>query len=414
LRLSRVDPQTPLKEQSAAGGSSTTTIRKALIIAQVVLTTILLAGAGLFAQSLRNINQVNLGLVLDHVIQFSVPPELNGYNPAQTADLLERLRKRIATLPGVRSVSAAEGRVLANSSSGADITVEGYPDNPDEDTHTAENWISPDYFATMKIPLLSGREFRNSDTATSPKVVIINEKLARRYFAGRDPLGKHLIFKRGNVTPDIEIVGIVKDSKHNDSRSEIVPFAYMPYTQEPKLGHATFYVRTSQDPQAMSNVLRATVAGVDANLPVFHMMTLTEQLNSTNFGERLMAILSSCMGLLAALLAAMGLYGVMAYMVARRTREIGIRMALGASRESVAWMILREVMRLTFSGLLLGVIGAVMAGHFAESELYGVKAYSPLVLGITVLMLVVVAALAGSLPARRAARVQPMIALRYE
>jgi predicted permease len=414
LRLSRVDPQTPLKEQSAAGGSSTTTIRKALIIAQVVLTTILLAGAGLFAQSLRNINQVNLGLVLDHVIQFSVPPELNGYNPAQTADLLERLRKRIATLPGVRSVSAAEGRVLANSSSGADITVEGYPDNPDEDTHTAENWISPDYFATMKIPLLAGREFRDSDSATSPKVVIINEKLARRYFSGRDPIGKHLIFRRGNVAPDIEIVGVVKDSKHNDSRSEIVPFAYMPYTQEPKLGHATFYVRTSQDPQAMSNVLRATVAGVDPNLPVYHMMTLTEQLNSTNFGERLMAILSSCMGLLAALLAAMGLYGVMAYMVARRTREIGIRMALGASRESVAWMILREVMRLTVSGLLLGVIGAVVAGHFAESELYGVKAYSPLVLGITVLMLVVVAALAGSLPARRAARVQPMIALHYE
>jgi ABC-type antimicrobial peptide transport system permease subunit len=147
---------------------------------------------------------------------------------------------------------------------------------------------------------------------------------------------------------------------------------------------------------------------------VFHMMTLTEQLNSTNFGERLMAILSSCMGLLAALLAAMGLYGVMAYMVARRTREIGIRMALGASRESVAWMILREVMRITFAGLLLGVIGAVVAGHFAESELYGVKAYSPLVLAITVLLLMVVAVLAGSLPARRAARVQPMIALRYE
>jgi predicted permease len=414
LRLSRVDPQTPLKEQSAVGGSSTTRIRKGLIIAQVVLTTMLLAGAGLFAQSLRNINHVDLGLVPDHVIQFSVAPEFNRYNPAQTAALLERLRKQIATLPGVRSVSAAEGRVLANSSSGGDITVEGYPENPDEDTHTAENWISPDYFATMKIPLLAGREFRESDTASSPKVAIINEKLARRYFAGRDPLGKHLIFKRGNVTPDIEIVGVVKDSKHNDSRSEIVPFAYMPYTQQPRLGYATFYVRTIQDPLAMSNVPRATVAGVDPNLPVFHMMTLTEQVNSTNFGERLMAILSSCMGVLAALLAAMGLYGVMAYMVARRTREIGIRMALGASRESVAWMILREVMRLTFIGLALGLLGALVAGHFAESQLYGVKGYSPLILGATAVMLIAVAVLAGSLPARRAARVQPMIALRYE
>ena len=164
----------------------------------------------------------------------------------------------------------------------------------------------------------------------------------------------------------------------------------------------------------MSNVLRATVAKVDSNLPLFNLMTLTEQVDRTNFGERIMAILSSCMGVLAALLAALGLYGLMAYMVARRTREIGIGMALGASRESVAWMILREVMRLTFIGLSLGLIGAMVAGHFAESQLFGVKGYSPVILGATALLLIAVAALAGSLPAHRAARVQPMIALRYE
>jgi predicted permease len=414
LRLVKVDPQMPLKEQSASGGTSGTAIRKALIIAQVVLTTVLLAGAGLFTQSLSNINHVDLGLVPDHVVQFSISPELNRYNPGQTAALLERLRKQIATLPGVRSVSAAEGRVLANSSSGADITAEGYTPVGDEDTHTGVNWVAPDYFSTLQIPLLAGREFREGDTADGPKVAIINEKLARKYFSGRDPIGKHIIFKRGNVTPDIEIVGVVKDSKHNDSRSEIVPFAYMPYTQEPKLGSGTFYVRTSQDPLAIVSALRSSVASVDANLPIFHLMTLTQQVDSTNFGEKIMAFLSSCMGILAALLAAMGLYGVMAYMVARRTREIGIRMALGASRESVAWMILAEVMRLAWIGLALGIVFALIAGHFVESELYGVKGYSPLVLGATAVVLAMVALLAGSLPARRAARVQPVIALRYE
>jgi putative ABC transport system permease protein len=414
LRLVKVVPQMPLKEQSAAGGSSGTAMRKALIIAQVVLTTVLLAGAGLFVQSFRNINHVDLGLVPDHVVQFSISPELNGNTPAQTAALLERLRKQIATLPGVRSVSAAEGRVLANSSSGGNITIEGYTPAGDEDMHTGENWVAPDYFSTLQIPLLAGREFRESDTADSPKVAIINEKLARRYFAGRDAIGKHIIFKGGNVTPDIQIVGIVRDSKHNDSRSEIVPYVCMPYTQQPKLGRATFYVRASQDPLAMAKALRSAVASVGSNLPVSHLMTLTQQVDSTNFGEKIMAFLSSCMGILAALLAAMGLYGVMAYMVARRTREIGIRMALGASRGSVAWMILAEVMRLALTGLAIGIVFALIAGHFAESELYGVKGYSPLVLGSTALVLTIVAALAGSLPARRAARVQPMIALRYE
>jgi predicted permease len=414
LRLVRVDPQLPLKEHSASTGASGASARKWLIVSQVVLTTVLLAGAGLFSQSLRNINSVDLGLVTDHVIQFAIAPELNRYTPAQTADFFERLRKSIAALPGISSVSAAEVRLLADSEEGGSLAVEGYTPRDDEPS-TGRNWVGPNYFSTMKIPLLAGREFHESDGATSPKVAIINEKLARRYFEGRNPLGWHLTPGAGNnAKPDVEIVGIVRDSKHNDSRDQIVPFVYMPYTQRTTLGHATFYVRTSQDPLLTANLLRKTVPAIDPNLPVFNLMTLTEQVNDTNFGDRMMAFLSMCMGGLAALLAALGLYGVMAYMVARRTREIGIRMALGASRESVAWMILREVMRLTFIGLSVGLVGAVIAGHFAESQLFGVKGYSPLILGGTALLLIAVAALAGSLPARRAARVQPMIALRYE
>jgi putative ABC transport system permease protein len=415
LRLVRVDPQLPLREQSAAAGASGTSARKWLIVSQVVLTTVLLAGAGLFAKSLYNIERVDLGLVADHVIQFVISPELNRYTPAKTADLFEQLRKQLSAMPGIQSVSAAEVRILSDSEDGGSISVEGYQPHGDEVQQAGRNWVGPDYFATMKIPLLAGREFRESDTSSSTKVAIINEKFARHYFSGRDPLGQHLIPGGGpNAKPDIEIVGIVRDSKHNDSRDEISSFVYMPYTQRSTLGHATFYVRTRQDPLLTANLLRKTVAGIDPNLPVFNLMTLTEQVNDTNFSDRVMAFLSMCMGALAALLAALGLYGVMAYMVARRTREIGIRMALGASRESVAWMILREVMRLTFIGLAVGLVGALIAGHFAESQLFGVKGYSPLILGATALLLIAVAALAGSLPARRAARVQPMIALRYE
>ncbi len=234
LRLVRVDPQLPLKEQTASTGASGASARKWLIVSQVVLTTVLLAGAGLFSQSLRNIERVDLGLVADHVIQFAVAPELNRYTPAQSADFFERLRKSISALPGVRSVSAAEVRVLADSEEGGSLSVEGYTPRGEEDGEVGRNWVGPNYFATMKIPLLAGREFRESDAATSPKVAIINEKLARHYFEGRNPLGWHLVPAVGNAAkPDIEIVGIVRDSKHNDSRDEIIPFVYMPYTQKP-------------------------------------------------------------------------------------------------------------------------------------------------------------------------------------
>lgn len=415
LRLVRVDPQMPLREQSAVAGAAGASARKWLIVGQVVLTTVLLAGAGLFAKSLFNIERVDLGLVADHVIQFVISPELNRYTPAQTADLFERLRKELSAMPGIQSVSAAEVRVLSDSEENGSITIEGYAPHGDEEVAAARNWVAPGYFSTMKIPLLAGREFRESDASGSPQVAIINEKLARRYFAGRNPLGLHVFPGGGpNAKPNMEIVGVVRDSKHNDSRDQISPFVYMPYTQRSTLGHATFYVRTNQDPLLTANLLRKTVAGIDPNLPVFDLMTLTEQVNDTNFSDRVMAFLSMCMGGLAALLAAMGLYGVMAYTVARRTREIGIRMALGASRESVAWMVLREVMRLTFIGLSIGLVGALIAGHFAESQLFGVKGYSPLILSATAILLIAVGVLAGSLPARRAARVQPMIALRYE
>jgi predicted permease len=416
VRLVRVDPQTPLKEQgnSASGGTASVGLRKWLMAGQVALTTVLLAGAGLFTQSLINVRNVDLGVRTDHVIQFTIAPGLNRYSPAQTIDFVERLRKVISTQPGVLLASAAEIVLFTGNTASGNITVEGYTAPETEKAHASKNWVGPDYFSTMKIPLISGREFQERDKAGAPQVAIINQTLAKRYFAGRDPLGKHIYFGQGDVRPDIEIVGVVQDSKHEDATTPIAPFAYMPYAQDKQLAGVTFYVRTAQDPLATADTLRATVAGFDRALPVYELKTLEEQVKESMFGDRILAFFCLWLGALAAMLAALGLYGVMAYMVARRTREIGIRMALGATRDGVAWLVLHEVLRLTAVGLAIGLGAAVLTGKLIESELFGVKGWSPLVLGLTALLLALTALAAGSLPARRAARVQPMTALRYE
>jgi putative ABC transport system permease protein len=293
--------------------------------------------------------------------------------------------------------------------------VEGYTPSENENTDTGRNLVGPGYFSTMNIPLLAGREFLESDTATSPKVAIINQKLAEHYFASRDPLGQRLMLGASNVRkPDIEIVGVVANSKSGDPRERIAPFMYFPYAQDPKMGHVTFYVRTSQDPASAANALRAALAAVDSALPVYGLMTVEERRDQSIFTERFMAALCVIMGLLAAVLAAIGLYGLMAYIVARRTREIGIRMALGASRSGVAWLVLSEVVRMTAIGLLVGLACAVVVGHVIASQLYEVSGTNALVLVLTACLLGMIALLAGSLPARRAARVEPTIALRYE
>jgi predicted permease len=417
LRLLRVSVQNSLKDQSnaASAGAAGAALRKWLIVTQVILTTVLLAAAGLFTRSLINLRYVQLGFNPDHLVEFSIAPELNGYTPAQEVQLMQRLRQNISGLPGVHSVSAAEIPVMAQDEASSNITVEGYTTAENENTDTGRNQVGPGYFSTMNIPLLAGREFLESDTATSPKVAIINQKLAERYFAGRDPLGQRLMIGASNTRkPDIEIVGVVANSKSGDPRERFAPFMYLPYTQDPKMGHVTFYVRTSQDPASAANSLRAALAAVDTALPVYGVMTVSEHRDQSIFTERFMAALCVIMGLLAALLAALGLYGVMAYIVARRTREIGIRMALGATRGGVAWLVLSEVVRMTAIGLLVGLACAVVVGHVIASQLYEVSGTNALVLMLTACLLAMIALLAGSLPARRAARVEPTIALRYE
>jgi predicted permease len=416
-RATRLNLEATLREQgsSASGSLSSVRFRKALVASQIVLTTVLLVGAGLFARSLNNLTRLELGLRADNLIAFSVAPELNGYSPQRTIAFFDDLRQGITALPGVRSVSAAEIAILTDSNAGSNVTIEGYQAQENEDMEVRHNRIGPDYFATMSIPLLGGREFTVADTAGSSKVAIINETMAQRFFANRNPIGSHFAFGAGDrIRPDIEIVGVVKDSKHAAVREEKRPFAYLPYAQETNLGRITFYARTDQDVSAIAPSLRREVARRDNNLPIYDLKTLRQQADESLFNDRFLTFLSICFGSLAAALAAIGLYGVMAYTVTRRIREIGIRIALGATQGRVAWLILREVALLAGAGLLVGAPLAFALGRAAESLLFGVKAGDPLVFAAAGSLLALVTLFGGYLPARRAAKVDPMVALRRE
>jgi predicted permease len=417
LRATRTDLQSVLKDQgsSVSAGKGNVRTRKFLLVGQIALTAVLLASAGLFAHSLLNLNRQDLGVHPDHVLQFSISPKLNKYTPPQTIALVERIRKSIEGLPGVRAVSASELPMLANTNSSSNITIPGYTPQENEDMNVDQNWVGPDFLATMGLPLLRGREINESDTSTSPKIAIVNEKFAQRFFAGRDPIGQHFGFGGGDgVSVDVTIVGVAKDSKNTDLRQTIVPYVFIPYSESTHFGTATFYVRTSQDPVALATAVRQTIQAYDGNLPVYDLKTLTTQVDEIIFADRLVSYFSLGLGLLASLLAAIGLYGVMAYVVARRTREIGIRMALGATQGNVARMVLQEIAGISAVGLAIGFVAAYATGRVIESQLFGVKASDPFVFVAAAALLIVVATLAGWLPARKAANVDPMVALRYE
>ncbi|HKP88257.1 MAG TPA: ABC transporter permease [Blastocatellia bacterium] len=417
IRATRLNIESTLREQgtSVSGSPSQVRFRKGLVVSQIVLTTVLLVGAGLFAESLNNLKRLDLGLRPTNLIAFSIAPELIGYTPQRTIALLDELRERVAALPGIESVSAAEIPVFADINSGSNVTVEGYQAQENEEMNVSQNWVGPSYFSTMGIPLIEGREFAASDAAGGPKVAIINATMARRFFADRNPIGAHFAFGAGNeVRPDIQIVGVVKDSKHGTVRDEAKPFVYIPYAQLDTIGEATFYALTKRDVGAVGPELRGEVRRLDPNLPLSNLKTVDQQVDESLFADKSLTFLSMCFALLAAGLASLGLYGVMAYTVTRRTREIGIRMALGAGRRTVSWLILREVVILVMVGLVIGLPAAYGLGRLTESLLFGVTASSPFVFVAAILLLTGATMLGGYLPARKAASTDPLVALRHE
>jgi predicted permease len=414
LHSTRPDLMSSLKGQAGqpSGARSAARVRTALATVQIALSLALLVGAGLFLKSLFNVSRVDLGLKADHVIIFGLSPALNSYTPQRSHDLFERLEDELAASPGVTGVTASMVPLLAGSNWGSDVSVEGYRHGPDTDMNSRYNEIGPDFFRTLGIPLLSGREFTRSDAAAAPKVAIVNEAFAKKFNLGREAVGKRIGSRDGKL--DIEIVGLVRNAKYSQVKAAVPPQFFRPYRQDEQLGFLNMYVRTSQSPDQLLPTISKVVARLDPNLPVENLRTMPQQVRENVFLDRAISVLSSAFAGLATLLAAVGLYGVLAYTVVQRTREIGLRMALGASPAQVRTMILGQVGMMTLVGSTVGLAAASGLGRLAQSLLYNLSGSDPGVLAGSAVAMALVALCAGIVPAYRASQVDPMQALRYE
>ncbi len=416
-RATRTGVSQMLKDQGSttSAGPGHVRFRKYLVAGQVAFTLLLLTGGALFSRTLWNLRKQNLGLSTENLITFSLAPQLSGYDAPRTVALIDQLRERLGALPGVLGVGSSQIAVLTGTNMGTNITVEGRQEVETDERDVNFDAVSPNYFSTMRIALVSGREFNAGDTGTSTKVAIINEAMAKEFFAKRNPIGAHFALGGGNdVKPNIEIVGVVKNAKEGHVRDADRPYFYQPYSQFGKLFGMSFYVRTKQEPLLIANAVRETVRGADANLPVYDLKTVERVVDEDLFAERVIAGLSAAFGGLAALLAALGIYGVLAYLVVQRTREIGIRVALGAAAGHVRGLVFKEVGWMMLAGALVGLPLAYVLARLSESLLYGVKAGDIPVYAASVGIICLVALAACYIPSRRATRIDPIVALRYE
>jgi predicted permease len=405
-----------LKDQvgSIVGGTSVG-LRKVLVSAQVTLSLLLLIGAGLFIRSLKNLKDLDPGFHTANLVGFAVDPPMNGYKPERSLDFYRQLRDNLNALPGVASSALAVIPVLTGDEWDSSMAVEGFQNKPSEPPDPHMQFISPDYFKTMNVPILLGRDFRMTDGRGAPKVCIVNERFARQFFKDGLAVGRHIGMGGDPGTKlDIEIVGIARDTKYESMRDEVPLEVYQPYHQMEFVIGMYAYVRTARQPEQAFSSIRQVVNNLDPNLPVFLMKTIQSQMEESLITERLVASLSTGFGILATLLAAIGLYGVMAYMVAQRTREIGVRMALGASSGDVLWLVMKDVVVLAGIGIAVGLPAAWALTRLVKSQLYGIQPNDTLTIVAATLGIACVALLAGYVPARKATRVEPMLALRWE
>jgi predicted permease len=420
LRATRGDLNPALNSAAAwASSGARTGLRKTLVVAQVALSLLLLICAGLFVRSLTKLRDVDSGLEQRNVLLFSTDPRLIGYQGKQIAQLYDHLLERLNALPGVHSASLSRQALISGGGTSGRVYLQGQPQRSDENNVTQQGeeafcQVGPAYFETVGMTILRGRSLTSQDDENGPRVAVVNETFARAFLGNDDPLGKRFGFSPEN-SDKIEIVGVVKDAKYNDLREEMLRTFYIPYKQDPSAWReTTFQIRTGADPASLIASVRQAAREVDANLPLFNVKTLATQVDESLVEERLIGILSSFFGLLALLLASIGIYGVMGYAVSQRTREIGIRMALGAPHRNVMLMVLRQGMKLVWIGVGVGIAVSLAVTRLITSQLYGVTPTDFMTFSFVSLMLLMVALLACFIPARRATQVDPLVALRTE
>jgi len=412
LRATRVDLTPALKDSTRNPGGARSRLSKALVVAQVAMSLVLLIGAGLFTRTLRNLQTVEVGFNSENLVIFGIDPRPNNYKGGQVAQLYRRMLERIEAIPGVSSATLSLYPLLTGSRDDSPISVQGQTPPPGEDRRVLVNEVAANFLDTVGIPILRGRSLSARDEGHAPKVAVVNQALARRYFGDKDPVGQRFGLGGPETGGQIEIVGVARDAKYFTIRGEMPPTVYIPFFQE-SIGGANFAVRTTVEPAAMVALIRQAVREIDNSLPL-DVRTLRQQVVGGWAQERLFAGLSGFFGLFALLLASIGLYGVMSYGVARRTKEIGVRMALGAQGRDVVRLVMRETLLLVALGISIGMASALAATRLIANLLFGLTPTDPLTMALATLLMVFVAALAGFLPARRAAHTDPMEALRYE
>ncbi len=397
-----------------AGARVAGRFRTGLAVAQIALSTTLLVSAGLFLKSLVNVSRVDLGIRIDSVATFSVSPLRVGYDTLRAKVLYARIEDELRALPGVTGVASSMVPLLSGDSWGNDVRVQGFECLPDTDCNSRYNAVGPGYFTMIGASIVAGRDFQASDQYGAGKVAVVNLAFAQKFGLGREAVGKFMGRAGGNDSLGIQIVGLIPDVAYNDAKREPQPVFYLPWMQQGIIGQMYFYVRTRLPTNQVIAAIPAMMKQVDAALPVQELKTMPQQLQENVFLDRMISVLSAAFALLATLLAAVGLYGVLAYSVSQRTREIGVRMALGADGGRMQGMVLRQVGGMVAVGATVGALGAFALGRAARSLLYGLEGHDPVVFAVAVVLLAAVAFAAGWLPARRASRTQPMMALRYD
>ena len=414
FRASRPDPWTTLKDTigSIAGGSGSLFLRKGLVTVQVALSFLLLFGAGLFVRSLHNLKSTDTGVALDNLVSFQLSASLNGYDNERGTRFYEALLEKISSAPGVKSAAYVSVPILAGSEWDSSMAVEGHTFKDGEDMQAFMNALSPGYFRTMGIPVLEGRDFTRMDAKDDATVAIVNHAFAEHFFKGRSAIGRRLGFGGGPGTKlTIDIIGVVENALYEGPREGVHRQVFIPRWGK---SDATYYLRTATTSSDAFTTIRNQVRQLDDSIPVYDLKTVEGQLDETLLTDRLIALLSAGFGLLATLLATIGLYGVMAFVVARRRKELGVRLALGAQPGRVIWLVMREVLLLFGIGLAIGIPTAILLSRYVASQLHGVEAGDPFIAIATVVLLAAVSVVAGLIPAHRASRIDPILALRAE